>query len=80
MACRQLDILATAASLVALLLLYAFFYRPLIMSLDEDIKSVRNLLLLLPDEVARNVPAVLEYSQALMLSGLDEAVGAGHKR
>ena len=55
-------------AILALVVLYGLYYRTMVKSLDEDIKSVRGLLLLLPDEVAKNVPAVLDYSRQLMNS------------
>jgi len=58
--------LLAAGSIVALLLAYFAIYRPLIIRLDTEIKNVRSLLLLFPDEVSRGVPAIIEHSREML--------------
>ena len=62
----QLNLMATLLCIVALLGFYVLAYRPLFASLDKDIKGARGLLLLLPDEAARSVPAVMTAGKKLL--------------
>lgn len=55
-----------ALTIAALALLWLFVYSPQIYRLDKDIKNVRLLLLLFPDEVARTVPAVVAAGRQLL--------------
>lgn len=65
---------ATVAITIAfLLVLWLVVYSPQIQRLDKDIKNVRLLLLLFPDEVARSVPAIVAAGKRL----LAEAGGGG---
>lgn len=72
----SLNIVVTIIAIVSLLLFYYITYRPMIRRLDSEIKKVRILLLLFPDEVARNVPAVLNYSRNLLAMKDSDAVAA----
>jgi hypothetical protein len=65
------DALAAALSSAALLLIFAFKYRPLIAQLDRDIKRSRHLLLLIPDAIAKVVPAVVQAGQRLAAASAD---------
>jgi len=56
----------TAASVIALFVLYFGVYATLVRRLDENIKGVRALLLLLPDEVSRTIPSILRLSTDLL--------------
>jgi len=67
---QQLNLVATVVSVLALALIYVLVYRPLFYMLDREIKMTRGLLLLLPDDAARSVPAVLDAV----------AFGAGEER
>jgi hypothetical protein len=60
------SIAVTLISLLALLVFYICVYAPLITSLDRDIKDCRGLLLLFPDEVAKNVPAIVRAGRQLL--------------
>lgn len=60
------DLGLTLSCIAALSLFYSFVYAPLIRRLDKEIKEVRHLLLLFPDEVSRAVPAILEVGKALL--------------
>ena len=64
------DVLVTALSFVALVLLYVGYYVPTITALDADLKRTRFLLLLFPEEVARNVPAVVNAGRKLIEGAL----------
>lgn len=70
-----------AISIIMLLILWTFAYAPHIQHLDKDIKHVRLLLLLFPDEVARSVPAIVAAGKQLLAeagsSGGSAASGAG---
>ena len=54
------DILVTCVSIVTLLIYFFALYQPIIRHLDRDIKHVRMLLLLFPDEVSNVVPAIID--------------------
>jgi hypothetical protein len=60
------DTLAVAFSCLSLPLFVLLFYRPLINHLDADIKRSRALLMLVPDEIAKVVPAIVDVGQKLM--------------
>lgn len=64
----DLNLLATLLCILTLLLFYICTYRPLFAKLDKDIKDTRGLLLLLPEEAARLVPAVLNAGKKLLVS------------
>jgi hypothetical protein len=70
---RALNFLATACSLVALLIFFFAVYTPKIRRMDAEIKHVRHLLLLFPDEVSRAVPAIIAAGREL----LKDSGGAG---
>ena len=54
------DILVTCLSIVTLFIYYFALYKPIIRHLDRDIKNVRLLLLLFPDDVSNVVPAIID--------------------
>jgi hypothetical protein len=56
---NAVNIVVTVASLLALFAFYFAIYLPLVRRLDREIKHVRNLLLLFPDEVSRNCSAII---------------------
>ena len=62
----DLNLMATLLCVLALGLFYVLLYRPLFASLDRDIKGTRGLLLLLPDDAARAVPAVMSAGKRLL--------------
>jgi hypothetical protein len=64
-----INVVVTVASIVALLLFYFFVYLRLIRRLDAEIKNVRHLLLLFPDEISRVVPAIVAAGRELMKEG-----------
>lgn len=55
-----------AITCAALAVYWVLVYAPLISRLDTDIKDVRLLLLLFPDEVARSVPAIVAAGRQLL--------------
>jgi hypothetical protein len=59
------DVLAVVLSSLAIFVIYFLVYRPLIAKLDHEMKMNRTLLLLVPDEVAKAVPAVVMAAQKL---------------
>ncbi len=62
----DLNLAATLLCILALVLFYFLGYRPMFEKLDKDIKSTRGLLLLLPEEAARSVPAVINAGKKLL--------------
>lgn len=66
---ENINILVTIGSIVALVLFYIIVYQPLIRQLDSEIKNVRYLLLLFPDEVSRIVPAIIAAGKELLKDG-----------
>jgi len=66
---ENINILVTIGSIVALILFYIVVYQPLIRQLDAEIKNVRYLLLLFPDEVSRIVPAIIAAGKELLKDG-----------
>jgi len=62
----DLNLTATLLCVAALIAIYLLFYRPLFARLDKDIKGTRGLLLLLPDDAARAVPAVMVAGKRLL--------------
>jgi len=62
----DLNLAATLLCILALGLFYWLGYRPMFARLDKDIKSTRGLLLLLPEEAARSVPAVMNAGRKLL--------------
>jgi hypothetical protein len=60
------DLGLTLACIAALILFYYVIYSPLIRRLDKDIKEVRLLLLLFPDDVSRAVPVIAEVGRQLV--------------
>jgi hypothetical protein len=62
----NIDALAVAFSSLTLPVFVLVFYRPLILHLDADIKRSRALLMLVPDEIAKVVPAIVNAGQKLM--------------
>lgn len=63
---NTLNLLATVASIIALLGFYFFVYSPLIRRLDREIKNVRGLLLIFPDEVSRNTAAIINAGREML--------------
>jgi hypothetical protein len=59
------DVIAVVASSFAIFVLIVGVYRPLILKLDHEMKQSRTMLLLVPDEVAKAVPAVVMAAQKL---------------
>jgi hypothetical protein len=64
----SLNLTATILSVIFMVAFYLGIYRPLFFSLDEDIKSARSLLLLLPEDAARAAPAFLELGKRLLVN------------
>ena len=75
-AANALHLGVTLASLVYLAAAFLFVYRPLVRSLDRDIKRVRLLLLLVPDDIARAVPEIATISRALLADAGQTAASA----
>lgn len=65
-----------ACTVVALAAFWFVIYRPMIRRLDKDIKHVRLLLLLFPDEVARSVPAIVAAGRQLLHDGGSSSGGS----
>ena len=65
-AAANIDALAVAFSSLTLPVFVLVFYRPLVLHLDADIKRSRALLMLVPDEIAKVVPAIVNAGQKLM--------------
>lgn len=61
-----MDISVTICSILMLFVFYVTVYRPRIKRLDGDIKEVRHLLLLLPDEIAAKSTGILLYEEDLL--------------
>jgi len=59
------DQYAVIFSSLALAAMYVFVYRPLIAFLDLEIKRSHYLLLLVPEEIAKVVPALVSAGQKL---------------
>jgi len=59
------DQYAVIFSSLALAAMYLFVYRPLIVFLDLEIKRSHYLLLLVPEEIAKVVPALVSAGQKL---------------
>lgn len=62
-----------ALTCCALGVFYVLVYAPLIRHLDKDIKNVRLLLLLFPDEIARSVPAIVAAGRQLLQDAASSA-------
>ena len=67
----NIDALAVAFSSLTLPVFVLVFYRPLILHLDAEIKRSRTLLMLVPDEIAKVVPAIVNAGQKLMQATAD---------
>lgn len=63
---RTINIAATVCSIIALQIFYSSVYKRMISGLDKEIKNVRMLLLLFPDEVSENVPAIIKAGSELI--------------
>jgi hypothetical protein len=66
---KLINILVTVASIFALVLFFFVVYQPMIRRMDTEIKNVRYLLLLFPDEVSRVVPAIIAAGRELLKDG-----------
>lgn len=66
---QAIDIVVTVGSLLALVVFYFAVYSPMIRRLDREIKNVRELLLLFPDELAKIVPAIVQAGKDLLREG-----------
>ena len=64
----SLNLTATVLSVFAMMFIFLAHYRPVLTTLDADIKNARSLLLLLPEDAARSVPAVLDAGKRLMVN------------
>lgn len=62
-------------TIALLLLFYLFLYDPQIQKLDREIKDVRMLLLLFPDEVARAVPCIVAAGKQLLADAGGSSAG-----
>lgn len=62
------SIAVTFGAIALLVILFFAVYRPLIRRLDADCKLVRGLLLLIPDNVSRCVPAVMQHGRSMLAS------------
>lgn len=62
----NLNIIATIASILSLAVFHMAVYSPLVKRLDVEIKNVRYLLLLFPDEISRVVPAIVSIGRELL--------------
>lgn len=71
-----LNLVVTIVSIGALLAFYAFVYAPLIRLLDKEIKDVRRLLLLFPDEVSRNTAAIINAGREMIKDSQSSAGGS----
>jgi hypothetical protein len=67
---RSQDALAVALSIVAVVLFYYALYLPVIFSLNAQTKRVRFLLLLVPEDVAKQTPAIVAAAKKLMETAL----------
>ena len=67
----NVDTLAVVFSSLALAAMYLLVYRPLIVFLDLEIKRSHHLLLLVPEEIAKVVPAVVQAGQRLAVMAQD---------
>ena len=62
----SLDILVTCVSILMLAIYFFALYQPTIKRFDRDIKNVRLLLLLFPDEVSSVVPAMVDADRGVV--------------
>jgi hypothetical protein len=56
---------------------YFAFYSPIIARLDRDIKNVRMLLLLFPDEVSSVVPAIIDVARDMLSKADSRGASSG---
>jgi len=61
------DIGVTAASIISLCIFFVGVYSPIIWEMDREIKNVRHLLLLFPDDVTRTTPAIMAVGKRLII-------------
>lgn len=66
----------TVLSVLVLITLWFGLYRPLIRRLDREIKDVRRLLLVLPDDVSKSIPSVVAAGRSMLLESGATAVAA----
>jgi hypothetical protein len=74
---NTINLVVTIGSCLALILLYYIIYRPQVKKLDKEIKNVRNLLLLFPDEVSRNTQAIIAAGREMMKDASSQAGSGG---
>lgn len=63
---NTLNLVVTIGAIGALLAFYLLVYAPLVRRLDNEIKDVRRLLLLYPDEVSRNTAAIINAGRDML--------------
>ncbi len=66
---KAYNIILTLCSILALIIFFFAVYGPMIRTLDREIKNVRYLLLLFPDEISRVVPAIIAAGRELLKDG-----------
>jgi len=70
------NIIVTISTIVALQIFYTTLYKPMIRTMDKEIKNVRLLLLLFPDEVSKQVPAIIAAGKEILSDTASVASGA----
>lgn len=73
---NTLNIVVTVASILALFCFYAFVYAPLVRRLDREIKNLRGLFLIFPDEVSRNTAAIINAGRDMLKDSQSVAGGS----
>jgi hypothetical protein len=62
---NSVNLAICVSAILALPIIYFLVFLPLIRMLDTEIKNTRSLLLLLPDDVSRSVPAIIALGDAM---------------
>lgn len=70
------NIAITILTILALQIIFSVLYKPMIRSMDKEIKNVRLLLLLFPDEVSRQVPAIIAAGKELLSDSASVSSGS----
>jgi len=70
------NIAITICTIIALQFFFTLLYKRMIQSMDKEIKNVRLLLLLFPDEVSKQVPAIVNVGKELLLDTASVSSGS----
>jgi len=70
------NIVITVMTIIALQIFYNSLYKRMIANMDKEIKNVRLLLLLFPDEVSKQVPAIINAGKELLSDAASVSSGS----